>query len=140
MTYLQEVEVDIEVVVEVSKDEITIVTGNYDSCVDREIIWIGKSMREVGDSWELVGLAKVDNGGALLQRTRKRNPWIQVAMGGDMLEGDSEAVMSRSRGCFKNTDLLKRQNGISNEGQHRRVASHVITAATLGQTYELRTG
>jgi hypothetical protein len=97
VTYLHEVEVDIEVVVEVSKDEITIVTCNDNGCMDREIIWIGKSMREVGDSRKLVGLAKVDDGGALLQRTRKRNPWIQVAVCSDMLEGDSEPVMSRSR-------------------------------------------
>ena len=59
-------------------------------------------MREVGDSRKLVGLAKVDNGGGLLQRPGKRNPWIQVAVGSDMLEGDSEPVMSRSRECFEN--------------------------------------
>ena len=69
--YLQEVEVDIEVVVKVSKNEIMIVTCNDDGCMDREIIWVRKSMREVGDSRELVGLAKVDNRSALLQRTRK---------------------------------------------------------------------
>ena len=114
--YLQEVEVDIEVVVEVSKNEITIVTCNDDGCMDREIIWVRKSMREVGDSRELVGLANVDNRGALLQRTRKRNSWIQVAVGSDMLEGGSEPVISRSRRCFENTDLFKRQNGVLDEG------------------------
>ena len=54
MRYLQEIEVDIEVVVKVSQDEISVVTRNDDGCVDREVIWIGKNMGEVGDSWKLV--------------------------------------------------------------------------------------
>ena len=99
MRYLQEIEVYIKVMIKVSKDEIMVITCHDDDWMDREVIWIGKNLRKVGNSWQVVGLAKVDKSGTLLQRVAERNPWIQVPMHNDMLEGDSKPTMSR--GCFK---------------------------------------